>query len=160
MNAMKSVFKALLLGTLVAGVTSACTADHWNGEPWGWTGSRGGPMDGPMGGPMHGPMSGPMHGGMMNGMMGAIPMPSTGGRETWLEANSPEAKRFNHYCSQCHALPSPAQHTRAEWPAVVARMKAHMQELSQQSQVPDPPELEKIIAYLQKNAYSPVNARE
>ncbi|MFO1431680.1 MAG: hypothetical protein U1F76_16335 [Candidatus Competibacteraceae bacterium] len=149
---MKSVFKALLVGTLVAGVTSACTADHWNGEPWGWTGSRGGPMDGPMGGPMRG--------GMMNGMMGATPRPSTGGREPWLEANSPEAKRFNHYCSQCHALPSPTQHTRAEWPAVVARMKAHMQDVNRRVQVPDPPALEKIIAYLQKNAYSPVNARE
>jgi hypothetical protein len=109
---------------------------------------------------MYGPMGGPMHGGMMRGMMGANPMPSTGGRETWLEPNSPDAKLFNHYCSQCHALPSPAQHTSAEWPSVVARMRAHMQDLSQQAQVPDPPELEKIIAYLQKNAYSPVGARE
>ncbi|MFO1432985.1 MAG: hypothetical protein U1F76_23235 [Candidatus Competibacteraceae bacterium] len=87
-------------------------------------------------------------------------MPSTGGREAWLEPNSPDATLFNHYCNQCHALPSPAQHTRVEWPAVVARMRAHMQELSQQVQVPAPPELEKIIAYLQKNASSSVGARE
>lgn len=30
-------------------------------------------------------------------------------------------------CSQCHALPDPAQHTAREWPAVVERMKGHMQ---------------------------------
>ena len=143
---MKSVFKALLFGTLVAGVTSACTADHWNGEPWSWLGSRGGSM--------HGPMGGPMHGGMRKGMMGANPMPSTEGRETWLEPNSSDAKLFNHYCSQCHALPSPAQHTRAEWPSVVARMRAHMQELSQQAQVPDPPELEKIIALTKERLFT------
>lgn len=87
-------------------------------------------------------------------------MPSTGGPQVLLEPNSPDAKLFNHYCSQCHALPSPAQHTAAEWPSVVARMRAQMQEVSQPVQVPDPPELEKIIAFLQKNAYSPVSARE
>ena len=30
-------------------------------------------------------------------------------------------------CSQCHALPDPNQHTAREWPAVVERMKGHMQ---------------------------------
>jgi hypothetical protein len=109
---------------------------------------------------MYGSMNGPMCGGMMRGMMGANPMPSTGSPQALLEPNSPDAKLFNHYCSQCHALPSPAEHTRAEWPSVVARMRAHMQDLNQQVQVPDPPELEKITAYLQKNAYSPIIARE
>ena len=33
---------------------------------------------------------------------------------------------FSLACSQCHAAPDPRQHTRTEWPAVVARMKEHM----------------------------------
>jgi hypothetical protein len=33
---------------------------------------------------------------------------------------------FSIACTQCHALPDPRRHTRAEWPAVVSRMKEHM----------------------------------
>ena len=33
---------------------------------------------------------------------------------------------FSRACSQCHTLPDPARHTRAEWPTVVARMQRNM----------------------------------
>jgi hypothetical protein len=36
-------------------------------------------------------------------------------------------KMFAIACSQCHALPDPGRHSAAEWPAVVARMKRHME---------------------------------
>lgn len=40
---------------------------------------------------------------------------------------SSAGKMYAIACSQCHALPDPFQHTAAEWPAVVERMKGHMQ---------------------------------
>jgi hypothetical protein len=36
-------------------------------------------------------------------------------------------KMFGIACSQCHALPDPGRHGAAEWPAVVTRMKRHME---------------------------------
>jgi hypothetical protein len=43
------------------------------------------------------------------------------------EVNRPSGEAFRLACSQCHVLPDPRRHTRAEWPAVVARMQENMQ---------------------------------
>jgi cytochrome c5 len=36
------------------------------------------------------------------------------------------AEQFRSTCATCHALPHPALHTSAEWPAVIERMRDHM----------------------------------
>jgi hypothetical protein len=43
------------------------------------------------------------------------------------EVNRPSGEAFRLACSQCHVLPDPQRHTRAEWPAVVARMQENME---------------------------------
>lgn len=60
------------------------------------------------------------------------------------------AQSFRRYCGQCHAPPNAAVHTMREWPRVVARMRQHM--VTQRKAVPDPEQLQEIIAYLQRHA--------
>lgn len=43
------------------------------------------------------------------------------------EVNRPSGEAFRLACNQCHVLPDPKRHTRAEWPAVVARMQENME---------------------------------
>jgi hypothetical protein len=43
------------------------------------------------------------------------------------EVNRPSGEAFRLACNQCHVLPDPQRHTRAEWPAVVARMQENME---------------------------------
>ena len=64
---------------------------------------------------------------------------------------------FSIACSQCHALPDPIQHTAREWPAVVERMKGHMQWANTVVGVPElrtVPELktDQIVILLQRYA--------
>lgn len=66
-------------------------------------------------------------------------LPAGEGRET-----------FGRVCSRCHALPDPSQHTAEEWPAVVKRMRGHMQRMEVQ-EVSDA-EAERIVRYLQRAA--------
>lgn len=66
-------------------------------------------------------------------------LPGGEGRET-----------FGRVCSRCHALPDPAQHTAEEWPAVVERMRGHMQRMDVQG-ISDA-EAERIVRYLQRAA--------
>lgn len=53
---------------------------------------------------------------------------------------------FSKACSRCHALPDPRQHSPADWPAVVARMRQRMDQMK----VDQPPEatLQEIVVYL------------
>lgn len=59
---------------------------------------------------------------------------------------------FARTCSRCHALPSPARHTAAEWRAVVDRMRGNMRIWS----VPEISDrgAEEIVAYLERAARS------
>lgn len=43
-------------------------------------------------------------------------------------AQSKRAALFFQYCSKCHALPDPSQHTAAQWPEIVARMQKHIRD--------------------------------
>jgi cytochrome c5 len=66
------------------------------------------------------------------------------------EAQGPGGDRFAQVCSQCHALPDPALHTAAEWPAVVSRMHVNMQRMGVR-----PPEDQargQILAFLTEHA--------
>jgi hypothetical protein len=90
-----------------------------------------------------------MTGGMMNGDM-MKQMTSGNGLQSLPEAQSEDARLFRHYCTQCHAPPSPPDHTSKEWPSVVARMRQYM--VAQGKEVPDRLQQDKIISYLQRYA--------
>ena len=94
-------------------------------------------------------------GGMMGGMM-----PSAPGPAELPEPNSAGAKLVTQYCMQCHALPSPKQHSASGWPSTVSRMNMRMQWMSQNNspmniKAPTEDELRTLTAYLQKHAAEP-----
>jgi hypothetical protein len=73
------------------------------------------------------------------------------------EVNRPAGEAFRLACKQCHVLPDPQRHTRAEWPAVVARMQENMEWMNRvvgTQPVPGEPQLrvEEINAFLRKHA--------
>ncbi len=94
-------------------------------------------------------------GGMMGGMM-----PSAPGPAELPEPNSAGAKLVTQYCMQCHALPTPKQHSASGWPSTVTRMNMRMQWMNQNNspmniKAPTEEELRTLTAYLQKHAAEP-----
>lgn len=77
-------------------------------------------------------------------------------RARYPDLATPEGRAFDLACSQCHALPDPKRHTSREWPAVVERMKKHLEWVGTvRGRQPNPEgELRatQIIAFLQRNA--------
>ncbi len=69
------------------------------------------------------------------------------------------AKALNKTCTQCHRLPSPRLHAAQEWPAVVNRMKMHMQWSGKwmSIDIPNDKELSVLLSYLQENAQVPID---
>ncbi|MFQ5536012.1 MAG: c-type cytochrome [Gemmatimonadota bacterium] len=63
-------------------------------------------------------------------------------------ATDPGAGLFAASCSRCHALPDPQQHTPAEWPDVVARMRRNMETMGAEPITDD--EARQIVEYLQR----------
>jgi cytochrome c2 len=63
------------------------------------------------------------------------------------------ASLFNKACSQCHALPHPAQHTPQEWSVVVDRMRGHL--IRQGTLGIDDWAAEQIVTFLAQSAGSP-----
>lgn len=57
---------------------------------------------------------------------------------------------FSKVCSQCHALPDPAQHSDAEWPGVVARMLQNMDRMGVKP--PEDEVLEQVTTFLKGHA--------
>ena len=60
------------------------------------------------------------------GMMGEIIIPGSPPPE---ETNAKYQQGYQQAkitCSQCHALPNPNQHSKSEWPNVIARMEDHI----------------------------------
>ena len=97
-------------------------------------------------------------GGRCGGAMGGMP-PAVGPAEL-PESNSAGAKLVTRYCSQCHGLPSPKQHSASGWPLTVARMNMRMQWMSRNNSsmnihAPTEEELRTLTAYLQKYAAEP-----
>ena len=74
-------------------------------------------------------------------------------RSRFADLDSEAGQAFVTTCSQCHAAPSPTQHTAREWPRVVLRMKAHMRNAGKQ--VPDVKATERVVDYLQRHAAPP-----
>lgn len=65
-------------------------------------------------------------------------------------ADTPGGQAFQKACSQCHALPDPAQHTRNEWPGVIERMRMNMSTMGKQ--LPDQTTTDRILGFLQMHA--------
>lgn len=63
--------------------------------------------------------------------------------------NSAGFQAFSTYCSVCHALPDPKQHTGNEWARTILRMKQHM--LRAKKKVPDDSNSEAIEAFLRQH---------
>jgi hypothetical protein len=72
------------------------------------------------------------------------------------DRDSQGAKLVASICSQCHSPPSPSLHTAAEWSAVTARMRQHMQDQNSAAgggvRIPSPSELDEITRYLEGHA--------
>jgi hypothetical protein len=74
------------------------------------------------------------------------------------------------YCVQCHNLPNPAMHHAAKWPTIVERMVLRMEgkgnmgrlmhEMMAGVQAPNADETKTLLAYLQKHAQKPLDARK
>jgi hypothetical protein len=154
-DCMMEMSTLLISIVVLLSVISACAADKEETPPPSPP-LPGMPMQGHMMGPgMMGPgMMGP---GMMGpGMMGPGMMGPGVRGQVLPESQSAGAKLVKRYCTQCHSLPSPAQHTADAWPAVVARMQAHMQETRNNGtmpiRLPSQSKIKEIIGYLQKHA--------
>lgn len=96
--------------------------------------------------------------GRCGGMMGG--MPSAIGPAELPEPNAAGAKLLTQYCTQCHGLPSPTQHSASGWPATVARMNMRMQWMSNGNspmniKAPTDDELRTLTAYLETHAADP-----
>ena len=74
--------------------------------------------------------------------------------ESLPEPNSPGAKILAQYCTQCHALPSPAMHGPVDWPGVARRMwvRIDMMAGSLGVQIPSTAQRAQLLTYLQGHA--------
>ena len=54
----------------------------------------------------------------------------------------------SRFCAQCHAPPSPMQHSADQWPAVVSRMEHYMARSA--GHVPTPEQVKAIEDYLEQ----------
>jgi cytochrome c5 len=74
------------------------------------------------------------------------------------------------YCVQCHNLPNPAMHHAAKWPTIVERMVLRMEgkgnygrlmfEMMAGVHAPSAEETRALVAYLQRHAQKPLDARK
>ncbi len=83
-----------------------------------------------------------------------IALPPGVAPESLPEPTSQGAKILEQYCTQCHALPSPAMHGPVDWPGVVRRMwvRIDMMAGGLGVQIPSTAERSLLLTYLQKNA--------
>ena len=74
--------------------------------------------------------------------------------ESLPEPDSPGAKLLVQYCTQCHALPSPAMHGPADWPSVARRMWVRIDMMAGALGVQSPSTAQRaeLLAYLEKHA--------
>jgi len=74
--------------------------------------------------------------------------------ESLPEPASPGAKILAQYCTQCHALASPAMHGPVDWPGVVRRMwvRIDMMAGALGVQIPSTAQRAQLLAYLQAHA--------
>jgi len=88
-----------------------------------------------------------MWGNSMHGGQSAAGLP---------DPDSQGAKLVSHYCTQCHARPSPSLHTASEWKAVTSRMKLNMRNFKKANwrgvKIPSDAEMQNIVEYMENHA--------
>ena len=94
---------------------------------------------------------------MLEGIMMGGKMPQGADPTQLPDPQSTGAKLINHYCTQCHGLPTPILHSNIGWPPVVNRMGIRMEWLKNNNSkmgifAPSPDELKTISEYMQKHA--------
>jgi hypothetical protein len=136
------------LGVALVATLSGCVFVHHGNADYCWG------YDGCLG---HGMMR-HHHAGRMHGMM-RVPSAPSRNSAGLPEPDSAGAKLVAEYCTQCHSLPDPAQHTALVWPSVAQRMAARMRGLSvvegSEISAPSAAELRTIVTYLQSHANKP-----
>jgi cytochrome c5 len=100
---------------------------------------------------------------MMKGMMGNM-LPHGVTPEELPGPGSPGAKLVTRFCGPCHDIPSPALHTKEEWPGVTGRMFARLSMMSgmpmmrgMEMESPSPDQRKAIVGYLVAHAMKPVS---
>lgn len=83
---------------------------------------------------------------MGRGMMGPRSAPATPPAKNADPAIRQGYNLTRQFCTGCHQAPNPSQHTAAEWPQVLSRMQAYMQQ--QRRNAPDANEKQSILNYL------------
>lgn len=86
------------------------------------------------------------------------------------EPRSRGARLTVQYCVQCHNLPNPAMHHAAKWPTIVERMVLRMEgkgnygrlmfDMMAGVKAPSAMETGALVAYLQRHAQKPLDARK
>jgi len=94
---------------------------------------------------------------MLEGVMMGGEMPQGADPAQLPEPQSKGAKLINHFCTQCHGLPTPILHSKPGWPPVITRMGVRMDWLTNNNSkmgifAPSPEELKTITDYMQKHA--------
>jgi cytochrome c5 len=84
-----------------------------------------------------------------------LSLPSASVRaESLPDPTSPGARVLVQYCTQCHALPSPAAHGAQDWPFVARQMWLFIDQMRGELGVQSPSTAERaqLLSYLQANA--------
>ncbi len=84
----------------------------------------------------------------------SIALPPGVAPESLPEPDAAGAQVLRQYCTQCHALPSPAMHGAVDWPAVTRRMWVRIDMMAGGLGVRSPSTAERaqLLGYLQRHA--------
>jgi hypothetical protein len=98
-------------------------------------------------------------GGSVEGLMMGGVMPRSADIQDLPDYQSAGAQLLNRYCTQCHGLPTPDQHSAEGWFPVVQRMKTRMKWMTLYSSIkfeePTAAEILSINQYLTEYARKP-----
>jgi hypothetical protein len=98
-------------------------------------------------------------GGWVEGLMMGGVMPRSADIQDLPDSASEGAKLLNRYCTQCHGLPTPDQHSAEGWFPVVERMRTRMRWMAMYSNIKfaEPTAAENVIInqYLAEHARKP-----
>ena len=99
----------------------------------------------------------PVQNNMLEGEMMGGAMPKGADPAKLPDPQSKGAQLINHYCTQCHGLPTPILHSDIGWPPVINRMSIRMEWLYRNNSkmgifAPTPEDVKTITEYMQKYA--------
>lgn len=100
---------------------------------------------------------------MMKGMMGNM-LPPGVKPEDLPDPQSRGAKLTARFCGQCHDIPSPAMHTKEDWPGIESTMFARLSMMSgmpmmqgMDMESPSPEQQKELVSYMTSHAIKPAD---